>query len=60
MWVRRIDALTEFDDGGAAPDGHLIDERRTARVGLQHIASDEGARNGCAHYALTGSKAWSM
>ena len=29
MRARRIDALTEFDEGGAAPDGRLIDERRT-------------------------------
>ena len=29
MRARRIDAFTEFDEGGVAPDGRLIDERRT-------------------------------
>ena len=33
MRARRIDAFTEFDEGGVAPDGRLIDERSDARVG---------------------------
>ena len=43
MWVRRIDALTEFDDGGAAPDGRL-ELTNDARLALGSPAHRFGRR----------------